>query len=105
MWRTAGAVRRRFEASSWRLLQLSLALERGLSLFHERAPAFGIVLALETVEDELPAHLHVDVRVGLEHLADDALAGLDGERRAARDRLRIFGEQRRQAFHPGHAIE
>src|SRR5690348_478635 len=66
------------------------ALELGLPLFHERAPPFRVILAVEAVEDEAAAELHVDVRVGLQHLAEDALPGLDRERRAGGDRSHVL---------------
>src|SRR5690242_5421756 len=55
---------------------ISFPPEYGLALFHERAPPFGVVLALEAVEDEAPGELEVRVLV-LQHLADDRLAGPD----------------------------
>ena len=42
---------------------------------------------------------------GNEHVTDDPLAGLDGERRAGGDRGRVFGEQVIQLVGFGHAID
>src|SRR5205085_3385241 len=65
-----------------------LALELRLALFHECAAPLDVVLALEAVEDEPPAQLHVHrLAIGLQDLADDALARLDGERRTGGDRV------------------
>src|SRR4051812_47172124 len=83
----------------------SLALEYRLALFHERPAPFGVILALEAVEDEPLACLGVKVSILLQYFLDDALARLDGERRGAADCARIFGEKPGQFSGRRHAID
>src|ERR1700674_3876722 len=82
-----------------------LALEHGLAFLHERPAALGVILALEAIDDELAREIHVHIGAGLEHLADDALARLDGERRARGDRRGVFRKQGVQALGLGHAVD
>src|SRR3954471_18966872 len=80
------------------------SLEYGLALLHERAPALGVILALEALEDQVPAQVAVEVVAELEHLLDDPLARLDRERRPGRDRGRVLHEQRLELLGRGDAI-
>src|SRR4051812_37464567 len=70
------------------------SLEHGLALLHERAPALGVILALEALENKVPAKVAVEVVAELEHLLDDPLARLDRERRPGRDGGGVLPEQR-----------
>src|SRR5947207_6389090 len=90
----SGVAARSSAAASVRIMLRSFSLEHGLALLHERAASLRIVLALEAILDEALAEIHVDVRVGLQHLADDPLARLDGEWRASADGIDVLGEQR-----------
>src|SRR3954454_14637993 len=80
------------------------SLEYGLALLHERAPALDVILALEALEDQVPAEVAVEVVAELEHLLDDPLARLDGERRPGRDRGGVLREQRLECLRRGDAI-
>src|SRR3954463_12286032 len=80
------------------------SLEAGLALLHEGAAAFDVVLALEALEDEARAEVAVEVVAQLEHLADDPLARLDGERCAAADGRGVLGEQALERLGLGDAV-
>src|ERR1700687_5443907 len=71
-----------------------LARKNRLALFHERSPAFGVVLALKTAADELLAHLGVEVRRRLEDFTDHGLGGTHGQRCIGGQCRRVFGQQR-----------
>src|ERR1700716_3296834 len=74
-----------------------------LALFHERAPAFGIVFALEAAADQPLAHLQVELRGRLENFGNDGLAGAHRQRRVDRHCRRIFGKQRVELPDLAHA--
>src|SRR5712692_10980398 len=88
--RSRAEPRRKRLSSSFLLLAL-FALEYGLSLFHEGAPALGIVLAVEAFLH--PGLAQRDVVILLRHLADDALRRAHGERRVGRDHVAVFARR------------
>src|SRR4029079_9999304 len=106
----SGVAARSSAAASVRIMLRSLSLEDGFALLHERAASLRVILALEAILDEALAEVHVDVRVGLQHLADDSLPRLDGERRPSADGIDVFGEQgvellaRSDAVHEADAL-
>src|SRR5260370_19728904 len=68
-----------------------LALECGLSLFHEGSPALGIILAFEAFLH--PRLAQRDVVIPLRHLADDALRRAHRERPVSRDHVAVFARR------------
>src|SRR5713226_9481954 len=88
--RSRAEPRRKRLSSSFLLLAL-FALEYGLSLFHEGAPALGIVLAFEAFLH--PRLAQRGVVILLRHLADDALRRAHGERRVGRDHVAVFARR------------
>src|SRR5438552_17573126 len=78
---------------AWPSIKILLSRKNRPALFHERAPAFGIVLALKTAADQLLAHLGVEVRRRLEDFTDHRLGGTHGQRRIGSQCRRVFGQQ------------
>src|SRR5581483_6554508 len=69
------------------LLGFSAALEDRLSLFHEGAAAFGVVLAREALLD--PRGAGGGIVIAAAHLANDAFRRAHGERRVGGDHVAV----------------
>src|SRR6266536_1153233 len=71
-------------------------LELWTPLLAERLDAFLVVLAVEAVRHQLVEQREIALLRRLEELLDRVLGGLDGERRVARDLLRVVPRERLQ---------
>src|SRR5256885_8244553 len=85
--------------------RILLACKNRLALFHERAPAFGVVLTLKTAADQALAHLGVEVGRRLEDFADHGLGGTHCQRCIGGQCSRVFRQQRSELSRRTDAVD